>query len=477
MTRVLLRRAVVKCTLVGNAQCVKCPAGRSKASIGNAETCKACEAGKYCAAGAIEPAACKPGSSSRDPTQKCSDCAKGTFAASKDATECIACVEGRFQDEEGRSDCKTCALCRPGRGEAAPCSATASRVCEDCRAGSYSSSQPHASPCTNCAPGKVSTTARSQNATDCKPCERPKVEGGLPGFADADNSTLCVGGDVRLVKEGFWRMPPLLPCNHNASDPPFVYECPVPGDCTGMTGDQELKLNEFLERHKNDWTLISDALALANSQSAACGDGRRQLASASLDGREIAVNVTDGTMIAEFVHLNETLEITLSGCAPGHKGPRCAVCDVDYARSGAAPGSADANSCIGCPEQDPFQARFIGASTIFVVLVYYTMRGMADGDGANAFDDVEEDDSADGAYRPPSLRPCLPASLPPSLPSTPPTNTLPSTYTPTKAFAETRCCMRCTLYAAVIRGSVVVVPWVAPSGALACQNRGRGRSR
>ena len=77
-------------------------------------------------------------------------------------------------------------------------------------------------------------------------------------------------------------------------------------------------------------------------------------------------------MRANFVGLNDTLEITLNGCALGHKGPMCAVCQLDYARSGASPGTPDANSCIECPEQDPSTARLLSAAGIFAVLLYVT---------------------------------------------------------------------------------------------------------
>ena len=46
----------------------------------------------------------------------------------------------------------------------------------------------------------------------------------------------------------------------------FVYRCDIVGDCPGMTDEQEHELNRFLEKHNNDWTPISDALAMAHAQ-------------------------------------------------------------------------------------------------------------------------------------------------------------------------------------------------------------------
>ena len=195
---------------------------------------------------------------------------------------------------------------------------------------------------------------RSDNSTDCKPCERPSVDGVSRALVDVENSTRCIGGNIRLVKQGFWRKQPLSPCgSSNASAQQFVYKCVIAGDCPGMTDEQEHALNTFLETHNNDWTLVSDAMALADAQAAqaaGCGDGRRLVAEDD-DGSpaSIVVNMTesdDGSrvMLATFVELNDTLEITLDGCAAGHTGPLCAVCGVDYARSGAAPGSDEVHA-------------------------------------------------------------------------------------------------------------------------------------
>ena len=251
--------------------------------------------------------------------------------------------------------------------------------------------------------GKVGTEPNSTLLADgCKQCFRPKTDVSADGAFDAaasdgNSSVYCPGGSVRLVREGFWVDPAAALATGGA--PPFVYRCENPSDCSGLTPEQEEALDDFLQF--NSWETVRDALATATAapqQAGAAGRERRMAAAAA--AVEVAVNTTDDgrrVMTATVVATNATIEITLNGCAPGQTGPKCAVCLRDWARSGASPGTDGATSCIECPEEDPSASRLFMRLSFFAFVLLIVLRGIAAGDGGNAFDDVEEDDGADEA--------------------------------------------------------------------------------
>ncbi len=161
------KNCIANCnSCINNTSCNRCKAGYQKS--GN--SCSACGAGYYSTEGG-----------------SCQKCAKGTKAnASSAATGCTACTGNQYQDSEGQTTCKTC---NPGfvSDSNRACSTCAAGKywngvsCQNCAAGSYSSSA-NVTSCTQCSTG---TYQPSAGQTSCLSCN------GANQYQDSTGQTSC----------------------------------------------------------------------------------------------------------------------------------------------------------------------------------------------------------------------------------------------------------------------------------------------
>ena len=151
--------------LSGNT-CTACPAG--KYSAAGASSCSTCSAGTYSAAGSSTCSSCAAGQYSSAGASSCSNCSAGTYSAAGSST-CSSCPAGKYSSA-GASSCLTCTAgyrCPGGsnriRCTAGTYAAAGSSSCTSCSAGYYSSAE--ASSCSACPAGQFSTAGSSSCST------------------------------------------------------------------------------------------------------------------------------------------------------------------------------------------------------------------------------------------------------------------------------------------------------------------------
>ena len=139
----------------GLAACTACAPGTASATVGaSTNTCVACIAGQWAAAGA---GACTP-------------CAAGYYSAATSAVSiatCIACPQGTYSTAAGGNSLASCTNCAAGTASSGTAQSAAS-ACVQCPAGTYAIAG--AGSCTGCAPGYFSATAGAQSSSACVVC-------------------------------------------------------------------------------------------------------------------------------------------------------------------------------------------------------------------------------------------------------------------------------------------------------------------
>jgi hypothetical protein len=130
-----------------SVSCLTCPKG-SVTTVNGASVCFPCTSGFYVAS----PSLCGP-------------CDAGTFSSTSAATTCQACPSGSVALSIGST---ACTPCNPGSStvEFVANNSSASRICQPCRTGTFSSTSA-ATSCQTCPSGLV---ALSIGSTACNPC-------------------------------------------------------------------------------------------------------------------------------------------------------------------------------------------------------------------------------------------------------------------------------------------------------------------
>ena len=184
----------------GSSSCSNCAAGTY--STGGAASCTTCTAGYYCPGGTNRQQ-CSAGTYSAAGSSSCSNCAAGKYS-SAGASSCSNCAAGTYSSA-GSSSCSTCTAgyyC-PGGTNRQQCSAgtysaAGSSSCSNCAAGKYSAAG--SSSCSNCAAGTYSTGG----AASCTKCtagyscpggsNRIQCTAGTYSSAGASSCTTCSAG-------------------------------------------------------------------------------------------------------------------------------------------------------------------------------------------------------------------------------------------------------------------------------------------
>ena len=175
------------------AKWTKCSAG----TYLSGNSCVACSAGYYSAAGASACTKCSAGYFSGSGASSCSACSAGTYSGAG-ASSCTSCPAGKYSGSAA-SSCSNCAAGKYSTGGASSCSTcTAGYYCpggtnrQQCSAGTYSGSG--ASSCTNCAAGKYSAAG----ASSCSNCSAGTYStGGASSCSTCTAGYYCPGGTNR----------------------------------------------------------------------------------------------------------------------------------------------------------------------------------------------------------------------------------------------------------------------------------------
>ena len=98
-------------------------------------------------------------------------CAAGTFKAEAGAEECSECRPGKFSSSVGATEEATCLDCGAGKYSSTH-GAVAASSCIECNAGKYSedSGASSASSCLECRAGTFSNRAGASEESDCSAC-------------------------------------------------------------------------------------------------------------------------------------------------------------------------------------------------------------------------------------------------------------------------------------------------------------------
>jgi IPT/TIG domain/Transient receptor potential (TRP) ion channel/Tyrosine-protein kinase ephrin type A/B receptor-like len=167
----------------GLIECKNCTRGTASASIGTAQECPSCSAGKYNnGTGAVECINCPEGRFTGDNgVKECTKCAIGDYASVPGQLTCKGCPPGQFSNGTGQIDCFACPSGRfksgIGAGSCIKClegysqPAIGQASCIPCSAGSFTNVT-GLSECISCPPGKYS--------------ENPDVEAGDLNFKCLD---------------------------------------------------------------------------------------------------------------------------------------------------------------------------------------------------------------------------------------------------------------------------------------------------
>jgi len=239
-----------------------CKPGDVPNARGVAQSCSACEAGKFATLGHGSCTYCAVGKYQNEEGQtECKSCIAGTYLTNTGAaaaSDCIDCVAGKFSTATGADAASTCIDCPNGWVTNKITDVVADRTgaseCNICAKGKYDHDTSSAraisahTTCANCDAGKYSDETGNAASTDCINCGAGKyseTEG-----ATAVSTCINCGAGKYLTGTGNDASGDCIPCatgkNSNAGASACVtesivwgkvYQCKSGEDCTTSTNN------------------------------------------------------------------------------------------------------------------------------------------------------------------------------------------------------------------------------------------------
>ena len=166
---------------IGNTTCAACDHAGCTAGVvldgcaaANPGTCVACAPGLYKDATSIilyghDCQQCAGGKYSASDSKSCIDCPAGTFSTVNSVSSvCTDCARGKYSTSSGGSSSSTCIDCSRGK-YSSTLGATSSSTCQNCPAGKYSSgyAAPSLSSCSACPAGKYQASSGRSYCSNC----------------------------------------------------------------------------------------------------------------------------------------------------------------------------------------------------------------------------------------------------------------------------------------------------------------------
>eukprot|EP00937_MAST-01D_sp_MAST-1D-sp2_P000945 g945.t1 len=400
-------------------QCKGCPKGRFQSEKGARYVCELCAAGWY--AGAVQQELCAKCSVGKAPTAEdrsaCAECVPGRYAAPWG--QCVACAQGMYQQQSAQTSCELCSagmyqdqqcnVCAPGQE---PTISNATRVCQDCVAGKYSTGG-SSSVCVDC-PGGQYQPNKGRRA--CIPCEDGMCWHSKSGKMVDPPHKLNQDQDSILLQ--WTEMTNFDTSLYRADEKEFRYRiewCKVPQDdrnqnCTGRwevaskadfspkedtvalrilennagpkiaAGSEEMQFyyriraegpaaTPFAFDKASKWAPRTDDSIIANPQKIAINEiihapsfkkqefVARPAAKVVLISRLMYRKCKDPKLCSPYTtNLTQpsTFPTNISGCRVGHEGPMCLNCIKGWAY--------DVRYCKECPTLLPSQGSMLGSA-------------------------------------------------------------------------------------------------------------------